>query len=104
MAQGQGDVDVFAALFSGGESLGEALFFDIRLPRALAGIIAGGALAAAAVVLQALTRNPLAEPATLGHDRGRRADGHARRRLRVAGAGRADDRGGVRGRRASGRC
>ena len=30
------------------------------------GIIAGGALAAAAVVLQALTRNPLAEPATLG--------------------------------------
>ncbi len=66
VAQGQGDVDVFAALFSGSESLGEALFFDIRLPRALAGIIAGGALAAAAVVLQALTRNPLAEPATLG--------------------------------------
>ena len=66
VAQGQGDVDVFDALFGSGETLGEALFFDIRLPRALAGIIAGGALAAAAVVLQALTRNPLAEPATLG--------------------------------------
>ena len=39
---------------------------DLRLPRAAAGVIAGGALAAAAVVLQAITRNPLAEPATLG--------------------------------------
>ena len=66
VAQGQGDVDVLDALFGRGETLGEALFFDVRLPRALAGIIAGGALAAAAVVLQALTRNPLAEPATLG--------------------------------------
>lgn len=66
LLQGQGDVDVWDALFAQGESLGEALFFDIRLPRALAGIIAGGALAAAAVVLQAITRNPLAEPATLG--------------------------------------
>ena len=41
-------------------------FTDIRLPRALAGVVAGGALAGAAVVLQAITRNPLAEPATLG--------------------------------------
>jgi len=39
---------------------------DLRLPRAAAGIVAGGALAAATVLLQALTRNRLAEPATLG--------------------------------------
>jgi iron complex transport system permease protein len=64
--QGQGDVDVWAAIFHRGDTLGDALFTDIRLPRALAGVIAGGALACAAVVLQAITRNPLAEPATLG--------------------------------------
>ncbi|WP_028063418.1 iron ABC transporter permease [Solirubrobacter soli] len=64
--QGQGDVDVWAAIFRHGDALGDALFTDIRLPRALAGVIAGGALACAAVVLQAITRNPLAEPATLG--------------------------------------
>jgi iron complex transport system permease protein len=64
--QGQGDVDVWAALSGSGDALGSALFTDIRLPRALAGVIAGGALACAAVVLQAITRNPLAEPATLG--------------------------------------
>ena len=38
----------------------------MRLPRAVAGIVAGGALGAAAVLLIAITRNPLAEPATLG--------------------------------------
>jgi ABC-type Fe3+-siderophore transport system permease subunit len=67
--QGQGDVparDVWNALFHAGGSLNDALVIDIRLPRAIAGVIAGGALAAAAVVLQAITRNPLAEPATLG--------------------------------------
>src|SRR5262245_14426682 len=63
--QGQGDVDVWSALMHRG-TLDDALFFDVRLPRAVAGVIAGGALAAAAVVLQAITRNPLAEPATLG--------------------------------------
>ena len=58
MWQGQGEVDVWAAIFHRGDSLGDALFIDIRLPRALAGVIAGGALARAAVVLQAITRNP----------------------------------------------
>ena len=58
--------DVWSALFDRGESLNDALVFDIRLPRAAAGIVAGFALAGAAVVLQAITRNPLAEPATLG--------------------------------------
>ena len=43
-----------------------ALVRDVRLPRAVAGIVAGGALGAAAVLLIAITRNPLAEPATLG--------------------------------------
>lgn len=42
------------------------IFFIARLPRALAGALVGGALAAAGVVLQALLRNPLATPFTLG--------------------------------------
>lgn len=39
---------------------------DIRLPRILAGLIAGGALGMAGTVMQALTRNPLADPGLLG--------------------------------------
>ncbi len=37
-----------------------------RLPRVLLGLVAGGALAASGVALQALLRNPLATPYTLG--------------------------------------
>ncbi|MGE0464572.1 MAG: FecCD family ABC transporter permease [Vicinamibacterales bacterium] len=42
------------------------IFFVARLPRVLAGAIIGATLAAAGVVLQALMRNPLATPFTLG--------------------------------------
>ena len=38
----------------------------IRLPRVLASLLVGGALAGAGCALQALLRNPLAEPFTLG--------------------------------------
>ena len=55
--------------------LGEALragtsasrvFFQARLPRVLAGALAGAGLAGAGVAFQSLLRNPLAEPYTLG--------------------------------------
>jgi iron complex transport system permease protein len=42
------------------------IFFVARLPRVLAGALVGSMLAAAGVVLQALLRNPLATPFTLG--------------------------------------
>jgi len=42
------------------------IFFIARLPRALAGAVVGAALATAGAVLQALFRNPLAAPETLG--------------------------------------
>jgi len=42
------------------------IFFIARLPRALAGALVGSTLAASGVVLQALLRNPLATPFTLG--------------------------------------
>jgi iron complex transport system permease protein len=42
------------------------IFFIARMPRVLAAVVVGGSLAAAGVVLQALFRNPLAAPETLG--------------------------------------
>jgi iron complex transport system permease protein len=57
------------------EVLGLAAFDDttqdhailwIRIPRVLAALLVGGALAGAGCALQALLRNPLAEPFTLG--------------------------------------
>lgn len=42
------------------------IFFVARLPRVLAGALIGATLAASGVVLQALMRNPLATPFTLG--------------------------------------
>jgi iron complex transport system permease protein len=42
------------------------VFFVARLPRVLAAALVGGALAVAGVVFQALLRNPLASPDTLG--------------------------------------
>jgi iron complex transport system permease protein len=43
-----------------------AILFDIRLPRILLGFAVGGSLSLAGVVLQAMFRNPLVEPYTLG--------------------------------------
>jgi len=42
------------------------IFFIARMPRVLAGVVVGGALATAGTLLQALFRNPLAAPETLG--------------------------------------
>jgi len=42
------------------------IFFIARLPRVLSGALVGAALATAGVVFQALLRNPLATPFTLG--------------------------------------
>ena len=55
------------AVFGGMENNVDAvILFRIRLPRVLMGAVVGGALAAAGTVLQALLRNPLAEPHLLG--------------------------------------
>ncbi len=42
------------------------IFFQLRLPRVLLAALAGGGLAMAGVVFQAVLRNPLATPYTLG--------------------------------------
>lgn len=50
-----------------GESTPDGLiFFRIRLPRIFLGVLTGASLAVAGVIFQALLRNPLATPYTLG--------------------------------------
>jgi iron complex transport system permease protein len=48
------------------DSLQRQIFFSLRLPRTITAFLAGGGLALCGVVLQAMFRNPLAEPFTLG--------------------------------------
>jgi len=49
-----------------GQEPDRSILFGLRLPRALLGAVVGMALAAAGTALQALLRNPLAEPFVLG--------------------------------------
>lgn len=58
--------DVLAALRGGGAETARTIVLDLRLPRAVLALLVGGALAVAGAVLQALLRNPLAEPFVLG--------------------------------------
>ncbi|MGY4690607.1 iron ABC transporter permease [Salibacterium sp. K-3] len=54
------------ALFQSGGALEHQIVRSVYLPRIAIGILAGAALAAAGVIFQTLTRNPLASPSTLG--------------------------------------
>jgi iron complex transport system permease protein len=57
---------VFDTSIPWSDNVDAQIFFVARLPRVLAGALVGASLAAAGVVLQALLRNPLATPFTLG--------------------------------------
>jgi ABC-type Fe3+-siderophore transport system permease subunit len=57
---------VFDSSIPFADNLDAQIFFVARLPRVLAGAMVGSALAASGVVFQALLRNPLATPFTLG--------------------------------------
>jgi len=48
------------------DSLGAAVFWEIRVPRVLIAVVSGAALSLCGVAFQALFRNPLAAPFTLG--------------------------------------
>ena len=50
----------------GSESMARAIVLDIRLPRILLGGMVGAALAIAGAAMQALFRNPLADPGLIG--------------------------------------
>jgi iron complex transport system permease protein len=55
-----------AALTGSGDEAARSVMLDVRLPRLLAAFGVGGLLAVAGVLLQALFRNPLADPFVLG--------------------------------------
>lgn len=57
---------VFSRSLPFADNVDAQIFFLARLPRALAAALVGGTLATAGVVFQALLRNPLATPYTLG--------------------------------------
>jgi iron complex transport system permease protein len=56
----------FGRVDSDGASTASIILLQIRLPRILLSALVGGSLAAVGVVLQALLRNPLADPFVLG--------------------------------------
>ncbi|MBN2342662.1 MAG: iron ABC transporter permease [Deltaproteobacteria bacterium] len=53
-------------LFSSADSPGAAIVLALRFPRAVAAVLIGAALAVSGILLQGITRNPLADPFLLG--------------------------------------
>ncbi|MGL6212651.1 FecCD family ABC transporter permease [Billgrantia desiderata] len=66
---GAGDVGparAWAAITGQGDAEAQFVVGSLRLPRTLVGLVVGLALGVAGALLQAVTRNPLAEPGLLG--------------------------------------
>ncbi|MDR9808329.1 FecCD family ABC transporter permease [Rhizobium hidalgonense] len=62
--------DVAAVLTGGGSPEARLIILDIRLPRIVAGILAGIHFSLAGYLLQTITRNPLADPSLMGVSQG----------------------------------
>ncbi|GAA4925428.1 iron chelate uptake ABC transporter family permease subunit [Streptomyces coeruleoprunus] len=62
--------DVWHGLFQNSGTGTDVLIADVRVPRTLLGLLAGVALGLSGAVMQALTRNPLAEPGLMGVNAG----------------------------------
>ncbi|TCO54953.1 FecCD family ABC transporter permease [Actinocrispum wychmicini] len=58
--------DVWQAVFRPDDSAHSLIVRTQRVPRTVLGIVAGAALGAAGVLMQSLTRNPLADPRVMG--------------------------------------
>jgi iron complex transport system permease protein len=58
--------ETLRALVGDGEATTRTIVRDLRIPRALLAFLVGGSLAVTGAVLQALVRNPLADPYLLG--------------------------------------
>jgi iron complex transport system permease protein len=67
---GAADIDIAAlfssSLFSDNANIDQQVFFQIRLPRIILAMMVGGLLAIAGCALQAVFRNPMAEPGLIG--------------------------------------
>ncbi len=57
---------ILQGLFSGGEDAAALIAREVRLPRALLGLLIGATLGACGAALQGYLRNPLAEPGLIG--------------------------------------
>ncbi len=55
-----------SSILGGGNSLNQSIFWNIRVPRVLTAFLVGGALSLGGLVFQAMFRNSLATPYTLG--------------------------------------
>lgn len=65
--------DIFKAIFLGGEGLPSStitIVLKLRLPRIILAFLVGGCLSMAGCVLQAILRNPLADPYIIGASSG----------------------------------
>ncbi|NIY73669.1 iron ABC transporter permease [Marivivens donghaensis] len=62
--------EVWATLTGSAQDMARTVVFDFRIPRALAAMLAGALLAVSGAILQALTRNPLADPSLVGVSQG----------------------------------
>src|SRR5262249_10633170 len=58
--------DAFGAIFGSGSETARTIVWRLRAPRVALGVLVGGVLAVAGASLQALVRNPLADPYLLG--------------------------------------
>lgn len=64
-------LEELASAFTPGErSVASIIVWQLRMPRTALAVMVGSSLAVAGVVMQGLTRNPLAEPGILGVNAG----------------------------------
>lgn len=61
-----GSSEIAEILTGGGDPVLRSVLLELRLPRALLGLLVGGMLGLGGAVLQGYLRNPLAEPSVLG--------------------------------------
>ncbi|MBA0127157.1 iron ABC transporter permease [Haloechinothrix sp. YIM 98757] len=69
-ASGVGIAEIAGVLAGNPDPHTEAMLWGSRLPRTLAGLVAGAALGTSGSLIQGVTRNPLAAPDTLGINAG----------------------------------
>ncbi|WP_019241065.1 MULTISPECIES: FecCD family ABC transporter permease [Bacillus] len=59
-------METLSTIFGSGQALSETIVWDIRIPRVLLAVIVGTNLAISGALLQAVMRNPLADPGLTG--------------------------------------
>ena len=63
-------LEVLSVLFSDTAGVNNTVVIDMRLPRILSALVVGAALGASGAVMQAIFRNPLADPTIIGISNG----------------------------------